>query len=170
MVENKVIFREFEGGPIWMHYKRSSCGNLAECKICKRNLKCHGGSTKGLHVRLKTCHNIEILKRNILESNVSKTKKQNLIEKQKKLKDLMDDESLPAMLARMTACGLPLKIFITSQDLRKSLSALGHSLPRSITSIRELVMQYGQQLRHKIIRNLVNRRSEGENFPLTLDE
>lgn len=31
-------------------------------------------------------------------------------------------------------------------------------------------MQYGQQLRHKIIRNLVNRRSEGEIFALKLDE
>ena len=75
------------------------------------------------------------------------------------------------MLARMTACdGLSFKIFVTSQDLRKSLTALGHSLPRSITtSIRELVMQYGQQLRHKFIRNLVNRKSEGEKFVLTLD-
>ena len=31
-------------------------------------------------------------------------------------------------------------------------------------------MQYGQQLRHKIIRNLVNRRSEGDKFALKLDE
>ena len=82
--------------------------------------ECHGGSNKGLHVHLKTCHNIEILKRNFLESDVSKTKNKNLIEKQDKLNDFMDDEILPAVLARMIACdGLPFKILITSQDLRK---------------------------------------------------
>ena len=167
MAGNELLFREFEGVPIWVHYKRSSCGNLAECKICKRNLKCHGGSTKGLHVHLKSSHNIELLKRNILESDINKTQNKIIIEKQKKLNCFMEDESLPAVLARMIACdGLSFKIFITSKDLRKSLTALGHSVPRSSTSIKELVMQYGQQLRHKIIQNIVNRRSEGENLPL----
>ena len=94
MAGNKVVFYEFEGAPIWIHYKRSSCGNLAECKICKRNLKCQGGSTKGLHVHLKSSHNIEILKRKIFESDVNNTTNQNLIEKQKTLKYFMADESL----------------------------------------------------------------------------
>ena len=141
MAVNNVRFREFEGAPIWTHYKRSSCGNLPECNICKKNLKCHGGSTKGLHVHLKSC------------------------------RCHSGQYSLPAVLARMTACdGLSFKIFITSQDLRKSLTALGHSVPKSITSIRELVIQYGQQIRQKHIRKLANLKLEGNKFALTLDE
>ena len=53
----------------------------------------------------------------------------------------MNDASLPAVLARMTACdGLSFKIFTTSVDLRKSLAALGHSLPRSVVGIRDQVL------------------------------
>ena len=75
------------------------------------------------------------------------------------------------MLARMTACdGLPFKIFITSKDLRKSLTALGHSIPKSANVIRELVMQYGNQLRDKVCRNLAYHKSNGSKFSLTLDE
>ena len=171
MAVNNVRFREFEGAPIWTHYKRSSCGNLAECNICKKNLKCHGGSTKGLHVHLKSCHNVDLLKRDILESGVNNTRNKNQIETQKKLKYFMNDASLPAVLARMTACdGLSFKIFITSQDLRKSLTALGHSVPKSITSIRDLVIQYGQQIRQKHILKLANLKLEGNKFALTLDE
>ena len=62
-------------------------------------------------------------------------------------------------------------VFITSQDLRKSLTALGHSAPKFITSIRELVIQYGQQLRpKKKTRKIANHKSEGKKFALTLDE
>ena len=63
----------------------------------------------------------------------------------------MNDASLPAVSARMTACdGLSLNIFTTSMDLRKSIAALGHSLPRSVVRIRDQVLKYGQQLRQDI--------------------
>ena len=53
----------------------------------------------------------------------------------------MNDASLPAVLARMTACdGLSFNIFTTSMDLRKSLAAVGHSLPRSVVGIRDQVL------------------------------
>ena len=83
----------------------------------------------------------------------------------------MNDASLPAVLARMTACdGLSFNIFTTSMDLRKSLAALGHSLPRSVVGIRDQVPKYGQQLRKKITRNLSIIKSKGQYFSPTLDE
>ena len=67
----------------------------------------------------------------------------------------MNDASLPAVLARMTACdGLSLNIISTSMDLRKSLAALGHSLTRSVVRIGDQVIKYGEQLRQEITRNL----------------
>ncbi|KAI6648647.1 hypothetical protein LOD99_8004 [Oopsacas minuta] len=102
---------------------------------------------------------------------ISKTKNKNPTETQKKLKSFINDAGLPAVLARMTAYGgLSFKIYITSQDLRKFLTALGHSVPKFITSIRELVMQYGQQIRQKNTRKLANLKSEGNKFGLTLHE
>ncbi|KAI6649931.1 hypothetical protein LOD99_6295 [Oopsacas minuta] len=83
----------------------------------------------------------------------------------------MYDASLPAVLARMTACdGLSFNIFTTSMDWRKSLAALGHSLPRSVVGIRDQVPNYGQQLRQDITRNLSIIKSKGQYFSLTLDE
>ena len=49
-----ITFRVFSGSEIWQNYLRSSCGKLAQCKVCKNMLKCDGGSTKGLHVHLKS--------------------------------------------------------------------------------------------------------------------
>ena len=46
---------------IWKHFLRSVCGKLAQCKACNKLLKCDGGSTKGLHVHLKSTHQIDIL-------------------------------------------------------------------------------------------------------------
>ena len=57
-------------------------------------------------------------------------------------------------------------IFTTSMDLRKSLAALGHSLPRSVVGIRDQVLKYGQQLHQEITRNLSIIKSKGQYFSL----
>ena len=49
----KVQFKDFVG-PYLATLQKSFYGKLAECKICKNILKCEGGSTKGLHVHLKS--------------------------------------------------------------------------------------------------------------------
>lgn len=166
MAETNATFLGFKGAKICIHYKRSRCGKLAECKICSKILKCDGGSTKGLHVHLKSVHKIDLIKRKFGESDLL-----NNTTKPKPNTANMTDSSLSAVLARMTASdGLLFKISITSKDLRKSLTALGHSLPKSATVIRELVMQYGNQLRDKVCRNLAYHKSNGSKFSLTLDE
>ena len=169
MAEN--IFREFEGAEIWQHFRRSKCGKPSECKICKKVIKCDGG-TKGLHVHLKTIHQIELLKRNRSESNsdhtITKPKPDTITGN---LDRYFNDASLPAVLARMTACdGLSFNIFVTSSDLRKSLTALGHSLPKSANGIKEQVMKYANNLRQKVARCLLTRKSKNEKFTLTFDE
>ena len=83
----------------------------------------------------------------------------------------MSDTSLQVVLARMTACdGLSFNNFTTSSDLRKSLTALGHELPKSVVGIRDQVIKYGKQLRDEVTRNLRDAKSKGEYFSLTLDE
>ena len=70
MAETNATFLDFEGAKIWIHYKRSRCGKLAECKICSKILRCDGGSTKGLHVHLKSIHKIDLIKRKFGESDL----------------------------------------------------------------------------------------------------
>ena len=150
----EIVFREFDGAEIWQHFKRSRCGKLFECKICQKVIKCVGGSTKGLHVHLKTIHQIELLKRTNSDSNSEHISKLKL-NITGKLDCFLHDSSLAAVLARMTACdGLSFNIFVTSSDLRKSITALCHSLPKSVDGIKEQVMRYANNLRQSVARCL----------------
>ena len=58
MAEN-IKFKDFVGVEIWQHFLRSESGKLAQCKACKKVLKCDGSSTKRLHVHLKSTYQIE---------------------------------------------------------------------------------------------------------------
>ena len=171
MAEN-IKFKEFVGGEteIWQHFLRSESGKLAQCKVCKKVLKCDGGSTKGLHVHLKSTHQIEITlkrKNDQIPENYSQSKSTKVT----KIDLFLNESTLPKVLARMTACdGLPFNIFITSKDLRKSLIALGHSLPRSVTTIREQVFKYGAHVVERIKHDLILKKNNGEKFSITLDE
>ena len=166
----KVQFKDFGGAQIWQHYRKSSCGKLAECKICKNILKCEGGSTKGLHVHLKSIHHFELLKRkNLAIIETASTEKKAT--KVSKIDHLVQDNTLSAILARMTACaGLSFSVFITSNDLRKSIMALGHTLPKSVNGIRDQVIKYGSHVIEKIKRDLIFKKAKGGKFSLTLDE
>ena len=85
---------------------------------------------------------LSILKRknNQIPENYSQSKCTKVI----KIDLFLNESTLPAVLARMTACdGLPFKIFIISKDLRKYLISLGHSLRRSVTTSREQVFKNG---------------------------
>lgn len=81
------------------------------------------------------------------------------------------DNSLEAVLARMTASdGLPFKIFITSDEMRKSLMARGFDIPKSATTIRGMVMQYGKIIQQKYKIEFQGLKSQGKRFSLSFDE
>ena len=81
---------------------------------CGKILKC-GGSTKGLHIHLRSIHQINPSKRpNTEETNVEISERciSNSVSI-RKLDYYMEDASLPAVLARMTACnGLSFNILL----------------------------------------------------------
>ena len=79
MAKIKVIYQDFVGTKIWEHFRRSTCGELAQCKLCKKTLKCEGGSTKGLHMHIRSIHQIEVSKRKSTnETNMELSNKPNL--------------------------------------------------------------------------------------------
>ena len=120
-------------------------------------------------MHIKSVHHIELLKRKYVATieAVTETK----AAKVSKIDHFIQNNTLSAVLARMTACdGLSFSIFITSQDLRKSIMALGHTLPKSASGIRDQVIKYGSHVIEKIKRDLVLKKSKGEKFSLTLDE
>ena len=163
----KNVFQNFAGAPIWKHFKRSLCGKLAQCNLCRKQLKCEGGSIKGLHIHLRRIHKIDLSKRTDTKKTSAEVSNSEVFISNaiRKLDIYMNDSSLSAVLARMTACdGLSFNIFTTSPDLRKSLTALGHSLPKSVVGIRDQVLRYGSQLREKVSSYLSNIKSKGGYF------
>lgn len=112
-------------------------------------------------------HQIDILIKPKKPENDTQTKRTKI----QTIYKLINDATLSAILARMTAYdGLPFSIFITSQDLRKSLTALGHTLSKSVTSIREQVMKYGLHVIERIKHDLILKKSNGEKYSITFNE
>ena len=95
-----------------------------------------------MHIR--SIHQIEALKQKITnETNMelSKQPKQPNISAVRTLDYYINDASLPAILAGMTACdGLSFNVFTTSLDIRRSISALDHSIPKSVSGVRDQVV------------------------------
>ena len=149
--EIKVIYQDFVGTTIWEHFRRTTCGKLAQCKLCKKTFKCEGGSTKGLHMHIRSIPQIEVSKRKSNNETNMELPKQPMLNAVRTLDYYINDTSLPAVLARMTAFdGLSFNVFTTSPDLRKSLGALGHSLPKSVVVVSDQVVKYGQQLSEEV--------------------
>ena len=106
-------------------------------------MKTSGGSTSSLHKHLKL-HSIEInqLKRPCNDT-VAEIPAKKLITNY----FVQNDNSLESILARMTSSdGLPFRFFITSMEERKSLIARGFNVPKSATTIRNMVIDYGLNL------------------------
>ena len=82
------------------------------------------------------------------------------------------EQSLPAVLSRMTACdGLSFRVFVSSKDLRKALMAMGFSqLPNTHEGIKQLVMQHGQRIRSVVSQAMQRLKEMGQRFSVTLDE
>ena len=158
MAEIKVIYQDLVGTKIWEHFRRSTCGKLSQCKLCKNTLKCEGGSTKG-HMHIRSIHQIEVsMRTSTNETNIelsSKQPNQPNLNAVRTLDYYINDTILPAVLARMTACdGLSVNVFTTSLDLRRSLGAFGHSLTLSVSGVRDQVVKYRQQLREEVKRSI----------------
>ena len=97
-----LVFKDFVGAEVWKHFLRSLCAKFAQCKVCKKVIKCDGGSTKGLHVHLKSNHQIDIL----VKRKNSETHQEDSQEKRPKIATIehfLNDTTLSAVLARMTA-------------------------------------------------------------------
>ena len=161
---------------IWEHFKKEKHGQTAQCKICQTVLKTTGGSTKGLHEHMKRIHDVNVLKRKEPEPDdrqpSTSTSTATAAGPMTKYLLKNSEQSLPAVLSRMTACdGLSFNVFVTSKDLRRALMAMGFShLPNTHDGIKQHVMQHGQRVRSVVSLDMKRLKDNGERFSVTLDE
>ncbi|XP_063782142.1 uncharacterized protein LOC134932045 [Pseudophryne corroboree] len=187
-----VEYVVYKSEGVWNYFLREKAtGEAAQCKDCGKVLKCGGGgSTKGLHVHLKTMHKMYIQQkwsnvagRDTLSAHATESDSALTTGTKKKspdaavgpiLKFLVKniENSLQATLSRMVACdGLPFRIFITSPDVRKGLEMQGFTpLPKSKETIKQLVMEHGEMTRRFVASELAKLKADGKRFSLTFDE
>jgi hypothetical protein len=178
-------YSDFKNEGIWQHFLREKNGQSAQCKICEVIIKTFGGSTSGMHTHLQTKHKISIRKRPSSDETTASTSviacgsstssslnsKVNKVAPMDKYVKNADENSVGAILARMTSCdGLPFLVFTTSGDLRRALGALGLAVPRSPNTIKKLVMDHSKAVQQTVINELALRKKRGERFSLTFDE
>lgn len=183
---SQKAFKEFSTGArvdensVWFYFLRDKENQLAKCKKCAKEIKSHGGSTSGLHTHLRTNHEINLLKIKSTQDAASSSASffSTPLSSAKKPKPLITDflqnqhdKSLPAVFSRMTALdGLPFSVFVTSAELRTSLEARGFVVPKSATTIRNMVVQYADRIRETVISKFTRLRLQGMRFSLTFDE
>nr|CAI5846274.1 unnamed protein product [Callosobruchus analis]CAI5870182.1 unnamed protein product [Callosobruchus analis] len=164
---------------VWFYFLQGVTGETAKCKNkkCNRVLKTKGGSTKGLHTHLSSVHktSLSLASTSTASDTASRNPCPVPVKKQRKIHEFADlkcDYSLDAMLARMTALdGIPFRLFISSQDLRRCLKAMGHhDLPNSASTIKSQVMLYSNKVKDSIVSDIEKQKSDGKRFSLTFDE
>lgn len=149
--------------------------------MCKATLKAVGGSTKSLHTHLRSKHYINLLKREDAgddkkgDDSESQTCSISVLKPASITKYLIapiQDKSLAATVARMTACdGLPYRVFTSSTDLRRILTSAGYGdVPKSNATIHDMVMKHTEKVRSFVIAEMQAKKNEGRKFSLTFDE
>lgn len=149
-------FEEVKGGGslIWQYFKREKVARQhAKCKQCGDELKCFGGSTSSLISHMRTKHKIVVKKtEESKESNPNANKKLKIMDYFERKRD----ETLPAILSRMVARdGLAFRVFITSIDLRMLLEFKGFAVPKSATTIKDIVIKYSEEIKLTTINILI---------------
>jgi hypothetical protein len=164
----------------WHHFLRAQDGQSARCKKCSTVIKCAGGSTKGLHVHLKSVHGVTLLKRGSEDTSGPSAgperqgAKTSVEKKQTSLLEfaLRGQTSLKMRLARMVALdGLSFLVLANSRDIRDGLLALKYpSVPSSPTTIKQHVLEYADEVRSLCKTEIKGLKERGTKFGLSHDE
>ena len=171
-------FSEFKGSAIWEHFLRGEAGQKAKCRYCNKVLKITGGSTKGLHVHLKSYHPNQCAGPSRAGGSQDETNVDQPQPASKKTKTIdsyflsKTEDDLDSTLARLCGRdGIPFNVFCTSLDLRSLMAAKGfRNLPTHIDSIRKRVMRHCARLKCQVKQQLTDGIAKGTRFSLTIDE
>ena len=168
----------FKGSAVWEHFLRERGGQTAKCKRCNKVLKISGGSTKGLHVHLKTNHPHLCAGSSAESGTSSQSSSGDRGPAQKKRKTIDSyfptyaEEDLDSILARMCARdGMPFSVFCTSPDLRSLLASKGFkNVPTHHDTIKKRVMVHCAQVKMEVKSEMKDSLTDGSRFSLTVDE
>jgi len=156
---------------VWEHFeKRKDSNKEAICKLCKKSIKCDGGSTSGMISHLKLVHKILIKK--AADNDAGPSTSASTFKKDKILiSSYLQRETLEEIVSRLIALdGFSYYGVTNSSFIRQSINKLGYKLPKNSTGTRELVIVYYEKIKIRLVEQLQSKISIGKRFSLSVDE
>lgn len=166
----------------WDYFTKEKGSGICKISGCGKVIQARGGTTSGLHTHLRTIHNINLLKR---KENLEKSTSLDLDVSTNKLKSDLNkgkitnffrcniDGTFEAVISRLVALdGLPFLKISQSYDIRKMLMKEfpQKNIPTSHNTVRTLVLDYGDQIRAQVKKELARIRKDNGKFSVTMDE
>lgn len=166
---------------IWEHFLRADNGQSVECKHCKKILKTPGGATGALHTHMRAKHIGEMPQDQESQRPSTSTSNSGVIQtrkrtnsnepSQKKIKLTDYFSNMEVRVTRMAALdGIPLSTFCTSEDMRYLFKNSGYDVPKSSTTITQIILKQSDDTKNKLKNQLKIMKSENKRFTITFDE
>lgn len=154
---------------IWDHFEKGGSKG-AKCKLCKKIIKCEGGSTSGMISHLKLVHQM-LIKTNKPDDDDGACTSALAIKKKKSISNYFQRETLEEILSKLVALdGFSFYSITNSVFIRQSISNLGFTMPKNSTLTMELVKSFYNHTKNKLVEKIQSKISVGKRFSLSVDE
>jgi hypothetical protein len=176
----KCTFVEVARSGVWNDFLKGTGEKTgrAQCKTCKKELSCAGGSTKGLLDHLERKHGKSRKSQSsVATSSSSVSGKKDAPRPRQGLKQTTIDacvkkkDSLQCRYARMASSArISFRVLANSTDIRDGLASLGYVPLRSPTAVKDAVMSHYRSVKASCERDLEKTLRSGQLVSLTFDE
>lgn len=151
---------------VWEKFTKSgkSGSDIATCNICKKALKCAGGSTSGLWTHLNSCHGGDVpTKRKAVDKDDEDLPP---VKKQQSIMAFVEKESLGSIYGKMAAVS-GFSIYAMTHDafIQKSLRLQNFNPPKDHKTVASHIQNFAAKIKEKMKKEFV-----GKRLSLTLDE
>lgn len=169
--------------PVWQYCTKLN-QNQSKCNICGVTLGSKGGNTTGLKNHLgkhaivfnKTVpeqrNKDEVM--NCAEKNLPEGGSSRILKNKcnsQSIVDLLKQETLASILARyISVDGFSIRAVFNSEGIKDHLRSKGYEMPKSQTTISNLILDYFNEKKYKVICHLTALKNKGARFSISIDE
>lgn len=158
---------------VWNHYKKSENREKASCKYCSARISCKGSSTSGLIRHLSAIHPENANKRKEIPSPDAGPSAPKISKLQPTTSASTKPKPFTEILAKLCAYdGFIISGVCRSSFIRESLRARGFEMPEKKSQVMELIYDYYEFAKLRVIERIDAHKKE-DSWPLlslTLDE
>ena len=148
---------------VWNYFEKEEVGDKVKgkCKKCDKHMSCNKGSTSAMRSHIMSCWKV-LPKTRESAPSASKKIRLELPQPQKSLAELM--------VSLVAVDNISINAIAKSDILHYLFSKEGFDLPRSPTTIMEMIHDYAAEKKQQLTKEIKEMIQKGEKFSLDLDE